>query len=58
MIDVLILLLPLLGLAAIVWLVHGVGNEIRWLLRSRPCPRCGLRVAKGEYVCEHCGHTF
>jgi transposase len=37
--------------------VEGV-LALRGRLNSRPCPRCGHRVANGELRCEGCGHDF
>ena len=46
--------LGLAGLYAILWIVDlGIEHE-----RSRPCPRCGERVNKGELDCPYCEFDF
>lgn len=49
-IILLVVLVPILLLIALVWIVRRA--------RSRPCPRCGSRVKKGEMICKQCAFDF
>jgi hypothetical protein len=35
-----------------------ISQRLRWLTQTRPCPRCGERVVKGNLQCDACGFDF
>lgn len=40
--------------ALLIWVFH----RIRFAMRSRPCPRCGKPVRRGNLDCPHCSFDF